>query len=606
MRHLFAFALVAFAKASFASATEGPSFAPDAVVAADGSAQYTGVQEAINGTPQSVTAANPWNILVKSGSYKELIYVQREKRFVHLIGENPEGTFLTYDLSPKVLGPDGKPLSTFRTPTAIIDADDFVVENITFQNNAGQVGQALALRVDGDRVAFRNCRFFGYQDTIFINRGRQYFENCYIAGAVDFIFGGATAFFEKCRIECIGDGYVTAASTPETQPFGFVFSNCKITGVSPEVKAYLGRPWRAFSSVAFLNTEMSEVVRPVGWQNWGKPERESTVRYSEYNNSGAGAAPEARVKWVHPLTAEQAAKVTLQTVVGGTDGWNPQAGKVEPAAGTKESTSAPDPSRNPESGERKKDIQYGMADGEPLLLDAAIPDGPGPFPVAVIVHGGGWSSGSKEGDTALLVDPLTKAGLASFSINYRLAPKARWPACFEDVQAAIRWTKAHASEYKGDPNRIALIGYSAGGQLVCQAAVCATEDTRVQAVVGFSAPTDLVSDSERRGGLSISLRNLLDRPEQIDDETREILRKLSPLNYIMPGLPPFLLLHGTADKSVPYEQSVNFQKKLQENQVTCDLVTIQDAPHRLSEWGKMDSSYADKLTAWLQQRLGKP
>src|SRR6266404_1180700 len=180
-------------------------------------------------------------------------------------------------------------IGTFRTPSTIIDADDFTVENITFENSAGPVGQALALRVDGDRVVFRNCRFLGWQDTILLNHGRQYFEGCYIAGHVDFIFGGATAFFERCHIHCLKDGYITAASTPDNQPFGFVFSNCEITGESGSVRTYLGRPWRPFASVVFLNTEMSATVRPVGWNNWSQPEREKTARYAEFNSTGPGA-----------------------------------------------------------------------------------------------------------------------------------------------------------------------------------------------------------------------------------------------------------------------------------------------------------------------------
>ena len=171
--------------------------------------------------------------------------------------------------------PDGKPIGTFRTPSTTIDADDFTAENITFENSAGPVGQALAIRVDGDRAVFRNCRFLGWQDTILLNRGRQYFENCYIAGHVDFIFGAATAWFEKCHIHCLGDGYITAASTPVDQPFGFVFSNCKITGDKPETRTYLGRPWRIYASTIFLNTEMSDVVRPEGWNDWKKPETQT-------------------------------------------------------------------------------------------------------------------------------------------------------------------------------------------------------------------------------------------------------------------------------------------------------------------------------------------
>ncbi len=302
----------------------GETIQPDAVVAADGSGQFKTVQEAINAAPQTTSPANPWIILVKPGIYKEVVYVQREKRFVHLVGENTEKTVITYDLNANIVGHDGKPIGTFRTPTVLIDADDFTVENITFENSAGPVGQALAVRIDGDRIVFRNCRFLGWQDTILTNRGRHYFENCYITGHVDFIFGGATVWFEKCHIHCLRDGYITATSTPDTQPFGYVFSNCKITG-EPGVKTYLGRPWRDFAAVIWLNTEMSDVVRPQGWHNWDKPNREKTTRYAEFNSTGSGAKPGERVQWSRQLTESEAKTITLEKVLAGSDSWNPKA-----------------------------------------------------------------------------------------------------------------------------------------------------------------------------------------------------------------------------------------------------------------------------------------
>jgi pectinesterase len=292
------------------------------VVAADGSGQFTNVQAAIMSVP-SGSRTNPVIIHVKPGTYKELIYVQREKRFFHLVGEGPEKTILTCNLYANIKGSDGKPIGTFHTPSTIIDADDFTAENITFENSAGAVGQALAIRVDGDRAVFHNCRFLGWQDTILLNRGRQYFENCYIAGHVDFIFGAAAAFFEKCHIQCLGDGYITAASTPVDQPFGFVFSNCKITGDPPKARTYLGRPWRIYASTIFLNTEMSEVVRPEGWNDWKKPETHQTARYAEFNSTGPGGSPKPRADWAKQLTKAEAAAITPVKVLGGADGWNP-------------------------------------------------------------------------------------------------------------------------------------------------------------------------------------------------------------------------------------------------------------------------------------------
>jgi pectinesterase len=287
-------------------------------VAADGSAQFKTVQEAIMSVP-SGSNVNPVVIHIAPGIYKELIYIQREKRFFKLVGENATNTVLTYNLNANLKGADDKPIGTFKTPSTTIDADDFTAENLTFENSAGNVGQALAIRVDGDRATFRNCRFLGWQDTILLNRGRQYFENCYIDGAVDFIFGAATAWFEKCEINCLGGGYITAASTPVDQPFGFVFSNCKITGEAG-VKTFLGRPWRIYASTIYLNCEMSEVVRPEGWNDWKKPEAHATARYAEFNNTGAGSSPTNRPDWTKQLTQSDAEKITREKVLGG---WTP-------------------------------------------------------------------------------------------------------------------------------------------------------------------------------------------------------------------------------------------------------------------------------------------
>jgi pectinesterase len=294
------------------------------VVAADGSGEFKSVQEAVMKIPDG-RRDNPVIIEIKPGTYKEPIYIQREKRFFRLVGEDPKTTVLTYDLFANMKDKDGRPIGTFRTPSTQIDADDFTGENLTFENSAGPVGQALALRVDGDRCVFRNCRFLGWQDTIFLNRGRQYFDHCYIEGHVDFIFGGAIAFFDNCEIHALKDGYLTAAATPDFQPFGFVFRACRITGASPEVKTYLGRPWRGYSAVTYVNTEMSENVHPAGWDNWKLPEREKTARYAEYGSTGPGANTESRVKWARQLTADEAAAITPENVLAGSDGWNPLA-----------------------------------------------------------------------------------------------------------------------------------------------------------------------------------------------------------------------------------------------------------------------------------------
>jgi rhamnogalacturonyl hydrolase YesR/acetyl esterase/lipase len=263
------------------------------------------------------------------------------------------------------------------------------------------------------------------------------------------------------------------------------------------------------------------------------------------------------------------------------------------------------------AAELKTDIEYGRAGDIPLLLDASVPDGVGPFPVAILVHGGGWREGDKRGadkpgsgaDISPWFDPLTAAHFTWFSINYRLAPGNRWPACFEDVQTAIRWVKAHAAEFKGDPARVALFGHSAGGHLVCFAATQAAPDTRVQAVVGFAPVTDFEYELPTRGGLSTALQGLFGQPKEVNPTSLALLRETAPINHVTSGLPPFLLLHGDADKSVPLQESINFQAKLKASDVLCDLIVIPGAPHRLTEWAKYDSNCFGQMIAWLRRTL---
>ena len=256
------------------------------------------------------------------------------------------------------------------------------------------------------------------------------------------------------------------------------------------------------------------------------------------------------------------------------------------------------------------DLEYGTAGGESLRLDVSVPDGPGPHPVAILVHGGGWSRGDKfrvpVGDSADITPwfaPLTAAKYTWFSINYRLAPQHRWPEGFTDLQTAIRWVKAHAADYNGDPNRIALFGHSSGGHVVCLAATLIDDSVRVQAVVGYAPVTNHEQDLPVRGGLSTSLQGLLNRPKALTPESIGLLRELSPLNHVRPGLPPFLLIHGELDKTVPLQQSLDFQAKLRANGDTCDLMVIPEAGHALADWERLAPDYPARMLAWLGEHL---
>lgn len=257
----------------------------------------------------------------------------------------------------------------------------------------------------------------------------------------------------------------------------------------------------------------------------------------------------------------------------------------------------------PTAGASLIDIQYGKAHGQKLFLDAHVPNGTGPFPILIIVHGGGWMAGDKEGDIVPVLAPYA-TNFTWFTINYRLAPKSRWPACFDDLQTAVRWVKQHATEYQGDPDRVALIGYSAGGHLVTLAGTLAASDVHVQAVVGMAPPTDLVWDNERRGGLSRSMTNLFGyATTNITDKRRVVLKRYSPLTYIKPGLQPFLLVQGSADRTVPYRETTNFMASLQAANVPCDMLVITNGQHRIAEWSKFNPEWQERLVSWLNENL---
>ncbi|WP_414664395.1 alpha/beta hydrolase fold domain-containing protein [Horticoccus sp. 23ND18S-11] len=257
----------------------------------------------------------------------------------------------------------------------------------------------------------------------------------------------------------------------------------------------------------------------------------------------------------------------------------------------------------------QSDIEYGQAAGESLRLDASIPAGNGPFAAVILVHGGGWTGGDKSGGPrkgymAPMHEPLEQAGLAWFSINYRLAPKHPFPACIDDVMTAIRWVKAHATEYRIDPSRIALAGESAGGHLVALAAIRADADTRVAAIVPFYGRFDLIDDLAPGAALRSNYVALFGR-KTLDAAARAAMHTASPLHQVRAGLPPFLLVHGTGDTTVPYQQSILLQAKLRENHVPCDLIPIKGGVHGMISWDTVAPDYKHQVTAWLVRTLAR-
>ena len=331
------------------------------VVAKDGSGKFTSLQEAIHHIPDE--RDYPVTIYLKSGIYHEKVFIRKEK--INIIGEDPNETIIRYGDGAKSLRADGSEYNTFNTATVLFAGKDIYVENITFENCAGPgkvAGQALAVYVASDRTVFRDCRFLGHQDTIFtgdLNPGtmkrlmlpdtflnssvpcyypnpRNYFDTCYICGDVDFIFGPNTAYFSNCEIfskkrEIESGTFITAASTPMSQEYGFVFFKCRLTSDDKEASVYLGRPWRDYAKTAFICCELAAHIKPEGWHNWAKPIAEVTSSYVEYGNYGPGAAthmnqntPKMRAPFSKQLTNPDVLDYySLHRVLGGHDNWQP-------------------------------------------------------------------------------------------------------------------------------------------------------------------------------------------------------------------------------------------------------------------------------------------
>jgi len=288
---------------------------PDTIVVArDGTGQFRTVDEAI----EVCRAFMEYHkvIFVKRGIYKEKLVVPQWLTNIEICGEDRDQTIITYDdhANIRIPGTDRK-MGTFRTYTIKVQGSHITFKDITIENNAAKLGQAVALHTEGDCLTFINCRFLGNQDTIYTGNpgSRLYFQNCYIEGTTDFIFGPATAWFEQCHIFCKQKSYITAASTPQDQPYGYVFNKCTIRAAEGVEKLYLGRPWRDYGYTLFMNCDLCKEIRPEGWHHW-EEHREKTARYMEYNNFGEGAATDKRVSWSRQLSKKEAATITLENV----------------------------------------------------------------------------------------------------------------------------------------------------------------------------------------------------------------------------------------------------------------------------------------------------
>ncbi|MBB6237034.1 pectinesterase [Pedobacter sp. AK013] len=307
---------------------------PSAItVSQDGSGNYKTIQEAVNSVRD--LGEQEAKIYVKNGIYKEKLIIPSWKIKIAIIGESVENTIITNDDYSGKANPAEKDafgnakFSTYTSFTVLVQGNDTHFENLTIINSSGRVGQAVAIHVEGDRFIAKNCRFLGNQDTLYaaIENSRQYYQNCYIEGTTDFIFGKATVVFQNCTIKSLSNSYITAASTSAQQKFGFVFINCTLIAEPLVTKAYLGRPWRPYAKTVFINCNLGKHILPEGWNPWKGdkmfPDKERTVFYAEYKNNGDGASPKTRLPWTKQLTDKEAKNYTLKNILGGADQWNP-------------------------------------------------------------------------------------------------------------------------------------------------------------------------------------------------------------------------------------------------------------------------------------------
>jgi len=562
----------------------------------DGTGDFTTIQEAIDRAKSFPDTRI--TIHIKNGVYEEKVKVHAWNSRLTLKGESAEGVIIRWDdyFNKMKRGRN----STFHTATLLVQGDDFRAENLTIENTAGPVGQAVALAVEADRCVFENCRMLGNQDTLYADgaNARQHYQNCYIEGTTDFIFGGATALFENCTIHSKADSYITAASTPEGRSYGFVFRKCKLTAADGVNSVYLGRPWRSYAKTVFIECEMGGHIRPEGWHNWNSPEKERTVYYAERGNTGPGADTTKRVAWSKVLSDEEVKKYCAQEVL--------KPFMLPEMIVSSKSLNIPrDTSYTLQSAYAKykkdypfirpieydmskgtmwqADICYHSVDGRPLLLDifSTAKNSELPKPAVVLVHGGGWSSG----DRSLmypLADFLAQHGYIAVPVEYRLSPEAQYPAAVDDITNAITWILKNGQDFCINTNKIAVLGCSAGAQLAGLVGLTyVTDDTenRIATIINIDGIMDFTSAEARKyednstGKLTAAGRWFGGRYS----EKPELWKEASPVYYVNENSPPILFINSSQPRFHAGRDEVI--EKLNTYSIYSEVHTFDDALH---------------------------
>lgn len=581
-------------------------------VAQDGSGDFKTIQEAVNAVrDHSQIRAT---IRVKNGIYHEKLVIPAWKKNITLVGESAGQTVITNDDYSGKEFPNrdftgNAKFSTYTSYTVLVQANDCTLQNLTIENTAGRVGQAVALATEGDRIEVYNCRILGHQDTLYTSKdGRNFYKDCLITGTTDFIFGEATAVFQNCTIQSLADSYITAASTTREQAFGFVFLNCKLTANSEATKVYLGRPWRPFAKTVFIDTEMGAHILKAGWDPWKGdnmfPEKEKTTFYAEYNSTGPGADASARVPWSKQLTKAEREQYTIANILGG---WTPGLKlRLQPSgvrdtsfsvAGSYRQELMPHPnirladSTLPASVQVVRNLHYRTASsGQALFLDAYSPrkKPKSGLPAVLMVHGGGWRSGDRTHNNTL-ARRLAAKGFVCMTADYSLSTHALYPAAVHDLKAAVRWIRAHGKELGIDTARIAVLGFSAGGELA--AFLGATNEasawdgadiekgasSAVQAVVDIDGTLAFIHPESGEGDDSRSISAATYWFGYSKTERPDLWIDAAPLTHVSAHTPPFLFINSSVRRM--HAGRDDFIQKLNAFGTYSEVRTFPDAPH---------------------------
>jgi pectinesterase len=619
MRKLFFIAVLLFFGTShlIAQTANAQQYKYTFTVSKDGSGDYTFIQDAIDAMRAYPLSAI--TLYIKNGVYNEKIEVPAINTDVTFIGENIDSTIIVFnDYSGK-----GKH-TTFTSYTAKISGNRFRAENITFSNNAGAVGQALALYVDADKAVFKNCKFLGNQDTIFASgeNTRQLFTNCYIEGTTDFIFGPATAVFQNCNIRCKANSFITAANTPKGENYGFVFLDCKIVADTNVTKLYLGRPWRAFSKTVFIRCSLPKAIVPAGWDNWGKAENEKTVYYAEYKNIGDGADISKRVKWSKQITSNDIKKYTLKNIfvqnklLSDTNWFAVKMSipfdniafhksTVEEILLYENSIPNNKIAVNKENILVKDNVTRIAKVSVPTLtvFKPTKPNGKS----VIICPGGGYSILAFDKEGTRVAQEMNRWGITAFVLKYRLPDDTtnidKSLAPLQDAQQAIRMVRQYATAWGVNKNQIGIMGFSAGGHVAATAAT----------LFKFKSDANNVDTTSIRPDFAVLIYPVISMDSTITHKgsRNNLIGKngdAKQTNFFSAELqvgketPTSFLVHASDDGAVPVDNSVRYYQACIKNKVPVEMHLYQKGGHGFGMYNKTsDDNWMDRLRSWINK-----